>query len=186
MRLFIAVNFPDTLRQGVWEATATLRAADFPVKWVEPEGVHLTLKFLGEVAPERRDAIVSALRGAAEGTRRFVLAVSGFGAFPSPERPRVIWVGCERLPALELLQHRVEQALERLGFPLEGRAFRPHLTLGRVKQGARPPSFNRLESLLEGLDYVGESEVGSVDLMESRLGPHGARYEVADSVAFGA
>lgn len=176
MRLFIAINLPPDLRQRLWEAAEPLRTAGYPVRWVAPDGVHLTLKFLGEVKPDREPQVVAAIGLAVQGAKRFTLSVGGFGAFPSLSRPRVVWAGCEPVPALELLQHRVEQELERLGFPLEGRAFHPHLTLGRAQRDARAGAFRDLEDRMDGLTFTGESMVESVDLMESQLARDGARY----------
>ncbi len=176
MRLFVAINFPAELRQRLWRAAAPLRQAGFPVRWVEPEELHLTLKFLGEVAPAREGELIAGLQAAVRGVKPFTLPVGGFGVFPSSSRPRVLWAGCEPLPALEWLQHRVEQEMEQLGFPLEGRAFHPHLTLGRVRRDARPADFRHLEDRLQALAFAEEALVQSVDLMQSRLSPSGAHY----------
>ena len=176
MRLFVAINLPPGLRQRLWEAAEPLRAAGYPVRWVAEDGMHLTLKFLGEVAADREPVVQAAIGTAVQGAKQFTLPVGGFGAFPSVSRPRVLWAGCEPVPALELLQHRVEQEMERLGFPLEGRAFHPHLTLGRVQRDARPAAFRDLEDRMNAMAFTGEAVVGSVDLMESRLSRDGARY----------
>ena len=109
------------------------------------------------------------------------LPVGEFGAFPTVERPRVIWVGCEGVPPLELLQHRLELGMEPLGFPIEGRAFRPHLTLGRVKKEARPSALRGLAPLLAGLDFQGETLVKSIELMESIQGPKASHYRPVHS-----
>lgn len=182
MRLFVAVNLADDVRRGIWTASEPLRRAGLPVNWVEPEGIHLTLKFLGDVGDERQEEIVRAVKQAAHGARPFHMPVSGFGAFPSVERPRVIWVGCEGVPPLELLQHHTEREMERMGFPLEGRPFRPHLTLGRARKDSRPASLRSLESLMNGLVFEADPLVQSVELMESRLGPGGAAYRTVHSV----
>jgi len=176
MRLFIAINLPPELRRRLWEAAEPLRSAGYPVRWVAPDGIHLTLKFLGEVAPDREPQVVAAIGVAVQGARSFTLPVSGFGVFPSLSRPRVVWAGCEPVPALELLQHRVEQEMERLGFPLEGRAFHPHLTLGRAQREARAGAFRDLGERMDGLAFTGELLVESLDLMESQLARDGARY----------
>lgn len=176
MRLFVAINLPEALRHTLWTATEPLRAAGYPVRWVEETGLHLTLKFLGEVAPSREAEIVGAVQSAVEGARPFPLALEGVGAFPTLARPRVVWIGCEAAPPLELLQHRVERALSALGFPVEGRPFRPHLTIGRARRDARPRDFGGLEQVVGGLVVRGEWAVSSVDLMESVLRPSGAQY----------
>lgn len=182
MRLFVAVNLPDDVRRGIWTASEPLRRAGLPVKWVEPEDIHLTLKFLGDVEDERQEEMVQAVKQAARGARPFQLPVHGFGAFPSVERPRVIWVGCEGVPPLELLQHHTEREMERVGFPLEGRPFRPHLTLGRTRKDSRPASLRGLESLLDGLVFEADPLVQSVELMESWLAPGGTTYRSVHSV----
>jgi len=184
VRLFVAVNLPQEVRQGIWAATEGLRTTDFPVRWVDVTSLHLTLKFLGEVEDKRRNEIVSAVERGTNGARPFLLSLSGFGAFPSVERPRVIWVGCDGVPPLELLQHHLERELARCGFPVDGRPFRPHLTLGRAKKDAAARSFKGLESALEGLSFEGETLVQSVELMESRLGRDGSAYRPVHSVTF--
>lgn len=176
MRLFIAVNLPPDLRRRLWEAAEPLRAAGYPVRWVAPDAIHVTLKFLGEVGPAREGEILTAMETAAQGARPFELSMNGFGAFPTGARPRVLWAGCDPAPPLELLQHRMEQETERLGFPVEGRAFHPHVTLGRVRRDARPDAFADLGGRLDGLAFSGNALVDSLDLMESRLAREGAQY----------
>jgi 2'-5' RNA ligase len=143
---------------------------------VDQGALHLTLKFLGSIVPAQATPIAAALDEATRGTRPFTLPVGDFGAFPTVERPRVIWVGCEGVPPLELLQHRLELGMEPLGFPIEGRAFRPHLTLGRVRREARSSALRGLGQLLAGLDFQGATLVESIDLMESVQGPKGSHY----------
>lgn len=177
MRLFVAINVPSSVRSGIWETAAPLRDGGYPVKWVGRDGIHLTLKFLGEVEPARLERVEGELTAAILGTKQFPLPICGFGAFPTPARPRVVWVGCEGIAPLEILQHEVELAMQRSGFPAEARPFRPHLTLGRVKRGARSASLAGLGAELERLEFTAEPLVASVDLMQSRLSPGGARYE---------
>jgi 2'-5' RNA ligase len=176
MRLFVAVNLPPDLRRGLWDAVEPVRRRGYPVRWGGPDSLHVTLKFLGEVETARAAEIRRGVDAAVEGARRFTLPIQGFGVFPSASRPRVIWAGCGAAPPLEILQHRVEQEMERLGFPLEGRAFRPHITLGRAKNDASPSRMAGLAALLDELEYGAETLVESVDLMESRLSPAGAAY----------
>ena len=181
MRLFIALNLPDTLRQALWDVTAPLRDLGLPVRWVGPEGMHLTLKFLGEVPGDREAELRAALSRAAgggEGERAVPLAVGGFGVFPDFRRPRVVWAGIAPEPALELLQHRVEREFGPLEFPPEGRTFRPHLTLGRATREARPKDFGGLEQALDHLRFEETVLVASIDLMQSTLHPRGAVYQV--------
>jgi RNA 2',3'-cyclic 3'-phosphodiesterase len=178
VRLFVAVNLPEDERRAAHEAAAPLRDAGLPVKWVPPASLHVTLKFLGEVAEDREAAIGAALDAAVAAARPFAVGLGGAGAFPGVARPRVIWLGVEAHPALELLSHDVERALEPFGFEAELRPFRPHVTLGRVRPGARPGAFAALEPLAAALAWEGVAPVDSVDLMASVLGPGGAVYSV--------
>lgn len=181
MRAFVALNLPDATRRALWAATEPLRDLDLPVKWVRPDGIHLTLKFLGETDDGHTPELTAALRRAATGAAALPVAVEGFGAFPDPARARVIWAGVTAEPALELLQDAVEREFAPLGFPTEGRAFRPHVTLGRAKRDARPGAFRGLEPALAALTFAEAVVIESVDLMRSTLQSAGAVYEVVHS-----
>jgi len=181
VRLFVALNLPPSVREALWTAAAPLRALGLPVKWVRDEGIHVTLKFLGEVADERQPELAAALAGAAVGARALPLALGGFGVFPDFRRPRVVWAGIAPEPALEILQHRVEQEFAPLGFPTEARAFRPHVTLGRAARAARPSDFAGLEATLGRLAFADTALVGGLDLMQSTLQSGGAVYHVRHS-----
>jgi 2'-5' RNA ligase len=185
MRLFVAVNLPDGERRAAHAAAAPLREAVRPVKWVSSEGLHVTLKFLGEVAPGRADAIGAALGAAVRGVRPFELALGGFGAFPDLQRPRVFWVGVDRHPALELLAHDVEKALAPFGFTSELRPFQPHVTIGRARQDAGASALAPAADAVAGLAYDGVMVVESVDLMESRHGRAGPEYAVLSRAVLG-
>lgn len=178
MRLFIALNLPEEVQQALWAAVAPLRDLGLPVKWVRPEGIHLTLKFLGEVPEAREGEFVAALGRAAVGARALPLALGGFGVFPDFRRPRVLWVGVAPDPALELLQDRVEREFAPLGFPTEAQTFRPHLTLGRAAREARARDFRSggLEQSVGALRFDETVLVTSVDLMQSTLQSGGAVY----------
>jgi 2'-5' RNA ligase len=175
--LFVAINFPETLRLGLWSATASLRGGALPVRWVQPEAMHLTLKFLGEVAADRQDQLADALRRAAAASRAVIVTVAGFGAYPDARRPRVLWAGVSPEPGLELLQHQVEQEFGSLGFPPEGRPFRPHLTLGRAERDARAADFGAMEGLLGRVTFEQTVTVSSVELMRSISTRIGAEYQ---------
>ena len=181
MRLFAALNFPPQVRQDLWQVTAPLRDRGLPVKWVRAEAIHLTLKFLGDVSEERDGELRAALGRAAAGARALTLELGGFGVFPDARRPRVLWVGIGAEPALEILQHHVEQEFAPLGFPTEARAFRPHVTLGRAAREARPQDFAGLEAALERLRYEASVVVEALDLMQSTLQSGGAVYNVRHS-----
>jgi len=144
-----------------------------PVKWVRPEALHLTLKFLGDVDDAREANLHVALaQVAGRGEARPVsLHIEGFGVFPDFRRPRIVWAGVEPDPALELLQHRVEQVFAPLGFPTEARPFRPHVTLGRG-------DFTGLEGTLATVSFAATTIVPHIDLMQSTLQSGGAVYQV--------
>lgn len=178
MRMFVAVNLPEDERRAAYEAAAPLRDAGLPVQWVAEASLHVTLKFLGEVAEERAVAIGAALDAGVAAARRFEIGLGGAGAFPALARPRVIWLGVEPHPALELLANDVERALRPFGFEAELRPFQPHITLGRVRRGARPGAFAGLERLVGAVAWEGIAPVDSVDLMARVLGPGGAAYTV--------
>jgi len=173
------------VRRELWDALAPLRERreKLPVKWVRPENIHLSLKFLGDVEETREPELRTALqRAAGTGTRSeprpLTLQLTGFGAFPDYHRPHVLWAGVTPEPGLELLQHGVEQAFAPLGFPTEPRAFRPHVTLARAARDAKPRDFAGLEELLAGIDFDETVTVAAVDLMQSTLKPDGPVYQV--------
>jgi len=181
VRLFVALNLPAPVREALWAATARARDLGLPVKWVRGEGLHLTLKFLGDVADEREPELAAALTRAAAGARGLALALGGFGVFPDFRRPRVVWVGITPEPGLEILQHRVEQEFAPLGFPTEARAFRPHITLGRAARDARPAALTGLEEALGRLEFAETALVSALDLMQSTLQSGGPVYHVRHS-----
>lgn len=166
-------------------AAERIRARAFPIRWVRPEGVHVTLKFLGEVVEGRVPEVTSAVESGVADLSPFRMEARGFGAFPTPRRPRVVWIGVEPSEALRTLQARVERALETLGFAPEGRPFHPHLTLGRAKAGARAADFRGLAELMEELEYEATFEVRCIDVMRSKLTPRGAIYDVVHSAELG-
>lgn len=152
-----------------------------PVKWVRPENIHLSLKFLGDVDEARAAELEAALQQAA-GTRGearpLALQITGFGVFPDYHRPNVLWAGVTPEPGLELLQHSIEQAFAPLGFPTEARTFRPHVTLARSARTAKPRDFRGLEEVLGGIEFDATVTVADVDLMQSTLKDDGPVYQV--------
>jgi 2'-5' RNA ligase len=175
MRLFVGVPIPNPAREQILTLLGRLREGGWPVRWVHDEGLHMTLKFFGEVAPERLDVIQEALRFAAAGAGTQALRLGNLGAFPSRTRPRILWVGVEAPPSLELLQDRIERGCEAIGFPPEGAPFQPHVTLGRVKEGQRLPT-GGLEDHSDGFEQV-PFMAEQLVLYESLLTTGGPRYE---------
>lgn len=181
MRAFIALNLPKKERQRIHRAARLLRDAELPVRWVEPDNLHITLKFLGELRPERLQAVEETLARVAEGTAPFTLNLSGFGAFPTIRRPRVIWLGVDATPELRCLKQDLEWALSDCGFDAETRAFHPHLTLGRADAGDGAGAFRGLDEVVAGMDFHAEVTLHTVDLMRSHLSRAGARYSVVSN-----
>lgn len=174
MRLFAAIPLQPP---ALGPALATLRRLEgepWPVRWVREAGLHLTLKFFGEVAADRLDTIAEMVGFALEGVAPMPLRVMGVGVFPSVRRPRVIRLEVSAGPELELLQDRIERGGERIGFPPEGRPFRPHVTMGRVKEGQRLPP--EAAEILEGIATQPEFLADRVVLYESELGVGGPLY----------
>ena len=185
MRLFVAVNLPAETRRSAHAATAALRESLLPVRWVEEDALHLTLKFLGEVGAERSGPIGEALKDAVRTVRPFELGLGGLGAFPDSARPRVFWLGVERHPALELLANDVERALRPLGFESELKPFQPHLTLGRARRNARPADLSGWTAAAAGVEFESVVPVESVDLMESSQGRNGPSYRIMQRAVLG-
>ncbi len=177
MRTFLAIALPPAVSRNIEAIQNRLkRRLQGDIRWVRPAGIHLTLKFFGEVVPEAVEKIATAVAGPAAATAPFVLEARGLGAFPDVTRPRVIWLGVAgETGALLSLQRNLEQALSGAGFPREERPFRAHLTLGRVKV---PKGILGLVQAVEtgGDEGAGKIPVGEVTLFKSELTPRGAIY----------
>ncbi|MGB7211656.1 MAG: RNA 2',3'-cyclic phosphodiesterase [Gemmatimonadales bacterium] len=174
IRLFAALPVPAPALEQVTALLRELRERPWPVRWVPATGVHLTLKFYGEVADERVDAIAESIAFSVAGTGPLAFQLAPLGAFPSWEKARVVWLGIDAPPALELLQDRVERHAESLGFPIEGATFRPHVTLGRVREGERLSP-----GAIKALAAHGLTDPFSVDevvLYQSTLDRHSPAY----------
>jgi 2'-5' RNA ligase len=177
VRLFVAVNPADAERQRLFDAIAPLRAGTFPFRWVMPESIHITLRFLGSADRDMVDRVGEALDRIGGEHAPVTVRLQGVGAFPSLRRPRVLWFGADGGPALLALQAAVERAVAALGFEPESREWTPHLTLARSKSRVRPASFSGLAAIAGAVEYRSVLNVASVDLMHSHIGPGGARYE---------
>lgn len=180
-RCFFAVDPADDVRRAVVTARRELEAAGADVRWSRPESLHVTLKFLGDVEAERVAEVAAAAATVVTGAAPFVMRTAGIGAFPSLERPRVLWAGLEAA-ALARLAAALDAALAGLGFAVTGEPFRPHLTLGRVR------SLRRFGPLREALGRMGwrdfgVSRVDRVVLYRSHLQPRGSVYEQLASLA---
>lgn len=185
MRLFIAINFTAKDRQRMHSAARKMREAELPVRWVDIDQLHITLKFLGEVRSERVPQVNAAVARVAEKTQPFTMKLRGSGAFPTMRRPKVIWLGVEASAELRCLKHDIEWELAPLGFEREVRAFHPHVTIGRATNEARAGDFREFESLVSGMNFEREVTLRTVDVMESHLSSKGARYDKALTAKLG-
>jgi 2'-5' RNA ligase len=182
VRLFIAIEIPQTIRSNFASLLKEFRAIAPRVKWVRAENLHVTLKFLGETESAKLGAlqnVLSAIRSA----KSVSLEFRGLGFFPNDKRPRVFWAGMEASANLKALAADIEQAVHRFGFPLEGRPFTPHLTLARFQ----PPGVS--PKLLQAIQENSAQAFGSLrsqefHLIESKLKPTGAEYTTVQTFRF--
>jgi 2'-5' RNA ligase len=189
IRSFIAIELPEEAKEGLARLKKELERNEHKfVKWVDPWGIHLTLKFLGNIPSKRLTEIIEAIKEAAQGISPFHLEISGLGAFPSLSQARVFWVGIGgELDKLSRLQQNIDSALAVLGFAKEERSFVPHLTLARIRQGASPlerRSFGELvgSTIFEDKYHI---KVEAISLMRSQLTPAGAIYTCLSTVELG-
>jgi RNA 2',3'-cyclic 3'-phosphodiesterase len=180
LRTFIAIELPDDVRLELAKLIAALKKPRFGfVRWVNPQGIHLTLKFMGSVNHEKVGEINEVIKSAAAAGHRFSLDMSGLGFFPNSRRPRVFWIGITGdLEILLKLQADIDAGTEKLGFPGEKRPFSPHITLARINEGSLP---NDLADFVKdtgrpGFEKKFHIEVDAVCLMRSELLRTGARY----------
>ena len=189
VRSFVAIELPEELKRELIELVGQLKSGVHSgVKWVDPNGIHLTLKFLGNVAVDRLDEVTDALADATRGIAPFRLAVRGLGVFPNPRRVRVAWVGLSgETDQLRRLHEQVESGLARLGFTVESRPFTGHLTLARVRDQVSPDERQRFGQLIESSGFEAEHdiEVDAIHLMKSQLTRQGAIYSRISSVGLG-
>lgn len=174
MRSFVALNLKSAERVQLYAAIEPLRAHGVPARWVQPDGLHLTLRFLGDIEGMKVARIDAVLRSVAGRHSPVSLRLGGAGAFPSLRRASVLWIGVRPDASLMALHAELELALSPLGYPREQKPFRPHITVGRARRGARPPDIERVSG---SVLYETTVEVDTVDLMRSHRGAGGARYE---------
>ena len=181
VRTFIAIELDEKIKAGLTKLQEQLKAKSpqGAVRWVKPEGIHLTLQFLGNVTVNRIKQIEQGIAQACAGFPPFSFSVEELGCFPDTRRPRVIWVGVrEETGTLKRLQKAIEDGMERLGFASEGRGFQAHLTLGRTQRRASSGEVRRLGQVVEATDIgeLGQMEARAVSLIKSDLRPTGAVY----------
>jgi 2'-5' RNA ligase len=184
MRLFVALEIPSTVRENLAELFKSLRSMSPQTRWARPENLHVTLKFIGEVAEAKVAGIRSALAGV-RSNQPVTLGFRGLGFFPNEKHPRVFWAGIDASPNLKALAADIDAATEKLGIPAEKRPFSPHLTLARFDTPRLP------EKLRPAIQENAARDFGSLrtkhfHLIESKLKPSGAEYTTLESFPFAA
>ena len=176
MRIFTAIEIPGEIKKDICKLQNDLRDTGADVRWVGPESMHLTLKFLGEIPAAQTSLIKEAMAAAVQDYKPFLLHIKGTGTFPiHSKHPRIIWVDIQRNDTLQSLQKALDKNLEKLGFHREKRKFHPHLTLGRVKSGrGRKELIDVLASYNNFI--LPELDVKNISLIESILKREGAEY----------
>lgn len=185
MRLFFAIELADDLRAALDHAIAPLRAAEPGLAWVSPAKLHLTMKFLGEVPEADAPRLAAAADAVAARHRPFEMTLGGVGAFPNFRRARVVWIGVAADPRLELLHHDLEVACGEAGFEVEGRPFRPHITLARVRSPLAPDRVKPFARAARRVAYAASDEVRALGLLESTLGSSAAAYRRVHAAPLG-
>ena len=185
MRTFIAIDLDEQIKNNISELIRKLDKGSQNIRWIKPHGMHLTLKFLGEVTQERIGDIESVLKRISKANRPFQIDLVGTGTFPpGTKSPRVLWVGVRRDESLIEIQSTLENELDKIRFPKEKRTYHPHLTLGRVKIP------HHLESILSIVEEHREFEFGHMmvrrlTLFLSTLKPTGAEYTILSEFPLG-
>jgi RNA 2',3'-cyclic 3'-phosphodiesterase len=184
VRLFVALEIPSSVRENLAAAIQEMRSMAPQPKWVRPENLHITLKFLGKTPPEKFDALRAALSGV-RSPQPVELRFHGVGFFPNDKRPRVFWVGMTSSPNLAPLALAIDQATAALGFPPETRPFTPHLTLARFDPPGISPAL-RAAAERNATDKFGTLNTASFHLIHSKLKTTGAEYTTLQSFPFAA
>ena len=174
MRAFIAIDLPESIRAALGRKQDLFRSVGPEKGWTRPEGIHLTLKFLGEISDAQVKEVCQSLKNLGQ-FESVAIGLKGFGFFPDARRPRVFWVGVDAPAHLSQLAERIEEAMGKIGFAREERPFRPHLTLARFRMPQPQPA---LQALLteQAEQELGNFTVSEFFLFESKLLPQGAEY----------
>ena len=184
LRSFIAIELSETLKNELTGLQLKLKKCGADVRWIKPENIHLTLKFLGDIEEQIVENIVKTIKGTCKEFKPFSIDIKGTGLFPNPRSPRVLWVGVNGSEDVIRFQGEIKDRMSALGFKREKRRFIPHLTLGRFKspQGKGP--------LLEKIELLKSSSFGiinvlTISLMQSELSPAGAQYRRLANIPLG-
>ena len=185
MRCFVAIELSGEVRGACGALIAELRPETPKVRWVPPENIHLTLRFLGDIEDSVGERVMERVAAAAADLSPMTLTARGLGCFPNPRKPSVVWLGVHTAgDGLARLQQAAEEAAREAGLAAEKRAFKPHLTLGRIRQPGRPVPMADLAKQYEEYE-AGAWTVRDVALFASELHPAGARYHRVAAVPLG-
>jgi 2'-5' RNA ligase len=185
VRLFFAIELSDAVRLALDHAVAPLRAAEPALAWVGATKLHLTMKFLGDVDEVGAERLSAAADAVAARHRPFEMTLGGVGAFPNFRRARVVWIGVEGDPRLELLHHDLELACGAAGFEVEGRPFRPHITLARVRTALTLERARPFARAARRVAYAASDDVRALGLLESTLGSRETGYRRMHTASLG-
>ena len=185
IRSFLAIELPKLILKKIEEVQRDLRSTRADVRWVNPEKIHLTLKFFGNIEESRIDPIFKSIEEPIRNTPPYSIEVKGVGAFPQLRNPRVIWIGLVNgKEILTSFQKQIETQLEKIGFQTENRPFHPHLTLGRMKSSrGKEEMVGRMEKHRE--EEFGDFQVERVILFKSDLKPSGPVYTLLREIKLG-
>jgi RNA 2',3'-cyclic 3'-phosphodiesterase len=200
MRIFVGIDLENAIRNKIARFLEGVSGFTPEARWVTPESLHITLKFIGEQKPEQVALIGQRLRKIE--SKMIEIKVSGYGFFPTAKAPRVFWIGIHAEPTLSELAANIDKATGELGVPREARAFSPHLTLARAGGKSGDPKWRKgdkpnsaFATLQKRLGHMTESDGGALDfgkmtadtfiLYESHLSPAGSRYTKLEKFPLG-
>jgi len=184
LRCFISIELPEKHKKHIGIYIEKLKAANADVKWVPAENLHLTLKFLGKTPEEMLAKINKKLLSAAKMHEKFYIHLFGAGVFPNMKQPRVVWLGMKDAEDAIKLQKDIDGSMAELGFEKEDRAFKPHLTIGRIRSPKNKDILVRELTTLKEV-YFGKIEVKNIALMKSELKPSGAEHTMLSEILIG-
>jgi 2'-5' RNA ligase len=181
MRAFIAIELPSDVKNQIARIQAELIRIPAQVSWTKAENVHLTLKFLGEIENRQVQPATQAVRAGCKGVKKFKISLKGVGGFPNLRQPRVIWIGTQTgAEEIISLQAKIDTELDKAGFPREGKKFRPHFTIGRIRV---PKSIEKLAQALGSAEFQSaDIDILHLTVMKSQLSPGGSIYTALEKI----
>jgi RNA 2',3'-cyclic 3'-phosphodiesterase len=185
VRLFLALELGARERRSICQAIAPMKKAAPEANWIREENLHLSIKFFGELPDTAPAALEKILAAVAAAQPPLELRISGLGAFPNLRAPRVVWMGVQHDPRLELMHHDVEATCAAHGYALDARAFRPHITIARVRDEMPLANARALAVAARAVGYKGVQQVTALALLDSTLTPGGPRYTKVASIPLG-